>query len=85
MPISETGLEREGDLRKAFPVGNDLEVMVLEVEEGGHRIRLSCKAVHEADQKSEARNYATKQDDRQTEGFGSLADKLRSAMKPGDK
>jgi len=41
--------------------------------------------VHEADQKSEARSYAKKQDDRQTEGFGSLADKLRAAMKPGDK
>ena len=85
VPLSETGVEREGDLRKTFPVGNDLEVMVLDVEEGGRRIRLSCKAVHEADQNREARNYAKKQDDRQTEGFGSLADKLKAAMKPSEK
>jgi small subunit ribosomal protein S1 len=82
VPMAETGVEREGDLRKAFPIGSDLEVMVQEIDDSGRRIRLSCKAVHEADQKSEARNYAKKQDDRQSEGFGSLADKLRNAMKP---
>lgn len=82
VPMAETGVEREGDLRKTFPVGSDLEVMVLEVDDTGRRIRLSCKAVHEADQKSEARDYAKKQDDRQAEGFGSLADKFRNAMKP---
>jgi small subunit ribosomal protein S1 len=82
VPLSETGVEREGDLRNAFPVGSDLEVMVLEVDDAGRRIRLSCKAVHEADQKSEARDYAKMQDDKQSEGFGSLADKLRAAMKP---
>lgn len=85
VPMAETGVEREGDLRKAFPVGSDLEVMVLEIDDGGRRIRLSCKAVHEADQKSEARDYAKKQGDRQTEGFGSLADKFRDAMKPREK
>ena len=82
VPLAETGVEREGDLRKAFPVGSDLEVMVLEVDDAGRRIRLSCKAVHEADQRSEARDYAKKQDVGPAEGFGSLADKLRAAMKP---
>jgi small subunit ribosomal protein S1 len=82
IPLAETGVEREGDLRKAFPVGSDLEVLVLEIDESGRRIRLSRKAVLEADEQKEAREYAEHQDQEQTEGFGSLADKLRAAMRP---
>jgi small subunit ribosomal protein S1 len=80
MPLEETGLEREGDLRKAFPVGSDVEVMVLETDPGGRRIRLSRRAVVEAREKREADEYARRQAGQQTEGFGSLADKLRSAL-----
>ena len=32
IPLAETGVERGSDLRKMFPVGSDVEVMVLEVE-----------------------------------------------------
>jgi small subunit ribosomal protein S1 len=84
VPLAETGVEREGDLRKEFPVGSDLEVIVLEVDDSGRRIRLSRKAVFEADQRREAREYEKRQDDARSEGFGSLADKLRDAMRPRD-
>jgi ribosomal protein S1 len=46
-------LGREADVAKAFPVGADVAVVVLEVDSGGRRIRLSVKAVldaHEADE-----------------------------------
>src|SRR6267143_930422 len=46
--ISETGVDRGGDIRKAFPLGTDVEVIVLEVDPAGRRIQLSRKAVREA-------------------------------------
>jgi small subunit ribosomal protein S1 len=84
MPAAESGRERGTDLRKAFPVGSEIDVMVLDVEEGGRRIRLSHKAVGEAEERREAADYAERQDAGAGEGFGSLADKLRAAMRPGD-
>jgi predicted RNA-binding protein with RPS1 domain len=63
-----------------FPIGSDVEVMVLEVDESSHRIRLSRKAVLEAKEKKEVRDYAERQDKAQSGGFGSLADSLRSAI-----
>jgi ribosomal protein S1 len=80
IPREETGVEKEGDLRKVFPIGSDVEVMVPEVDDSGHRIRLSREAVLEAKEKSAGREYAERQDQVQSEGFGSLADSLRSAF-----
>jgi small subunit ribosomal protein S1 len=82
VPLSETGVEKEADLRKAFPVGGEVEVAVIEVDSATRRIRLSRRAVLEAEEKSEAKEYADRQEGPQSEAFGaSLADKLRSALK----
>src|SRR5687768_16292349 len=35
IPLAETGVDRNVDLRKAFPVGADVEVVILEVDEIG--------------------------------------------------
>lgn len=83
--LTETGVEKESDLRKAFPVGSDVEVIVLDIDPAGRRIQLSRKAVLEAREKSEVREYAEHQDQAQAEGFGSLAGKLRAAMRPPKK
>ena len=83
--LSETGVDRGVDLRKAFPVGTDIEVIVLEIDPDGRRIQLSRKAVLEAAEKSEVREYAGHQDQAQAQGFGSLADKLRAAIRPSKK
>jgi small subunit ribosomal protein S1 len=82
IPLEETGVDRDGDLRKTFPVGSDVEVMVLDVDPGGRKIRLSRKAVLHAKEKQEAREYADRQDEAQGGGggFGSLAESLRKAM-----
>jgi small subunit ribosomal protein S1 len=85
IPLEETGSEREGDLRKLFPVGSSVEVMVLEVDAAGRRIRLSRKAVLEAKEKEEVREYGDRESAAQTGGFGSLAESLRKALdKPGE-
>jgi small subunit ribosomal protein S1 len=85
IPLSETGVAREADVSKAFPVGADVEVVVLEVDPAGRRIRLSVKAVLDAHEAQEVREYTEREDVASADGFGSLADKLRGALTPRKK
>jgi ribosomal protein S1 len=85
MPLSETGIAREADVVKAFPVGADVEVVVLEVDPPGRRIRLSRKAALDAREAEEVREYTERADVAPPEGFGLLADKLRGALKSREK
>ncbi|MGH9327841.1 MAG: S1 RNA-binding domain-containing protein, partial [Terriglobia bacterium] len=80
IPLSETGIGKEGDLRRAFPVGSEVEVIVLESDPSGRRIRLSAKAVMEAREAEEIHEW-TERNPAPTEGLGTFADKLRSALK----
>jgi small subunit ribosomal protein S1 len=81
MPFSETGLDRDADLVKAFPVGSEVEVAVLEADASGRRIRLSRKAVAQQREQEELRAYAARPDATPAASLGSLADKLRDALK----
>jgi small subunit ribosomal protein S1 len=86
IPMSETGIAKDGDVPKAFPIGADVEVVVLEVDPTGRRIRLSAKAVQDAREAEEVREHSEREDAASAaEGFGSLADKLRGALKPRPK
>jgi small subunit ribosomal protein S1 len=86
IPLSETGVTRDGDVARAFPVGSDVEVIVLDVDPPpGRRIRLSVKAVQAAREAEEVRAYTEREDVAPTGGFGSLADKLRGALTPRQK
>ncbi|MGE5359685.1 MAG: S1 RNA-binding domain-containing protein [Bacteroidales bacterium] len=80
IPMSETGVSSEADVRKTFPVGADVEVVVLEVDEAGRRIRLSAKAVLAAHEAEEVREYAEREGRASSERLGTLADKLRGAL-----
>jgi len=81
MPFSESGLDRDADLAKAFPIGSELEVAVLEADSSGRRIRLSRKAVAQQREQAELREYAARPDATPSAPLGSLADKLRDALK----
>ena len=85
MPLSETGVAKEADIVRTFPVGSDVEVIVLEVDASGRRIRVSAKAIHDAREADEVREYSAREDAAPAGGFGSLADKLRGALKPRGK
>jgi small subunit ribosomal protein S1 len=85
IPSSETGVAKEADLTRAFPIGAEVEVIVLEVDPSGRRIRLSAKAVLEAQEAEELRAYTAREDSAASKEFGSLAEKLRSALKPKDR
>ena len=79
IPIRETGVS-EADMRKSFPVGAEVEVVVLEVDAASRRIRLSAKAVQDAKEADEVREYQERAGGAPTGGLGSLADKLRGAL-----
>ncbi len=85
IPLSETGVAKDADVVRAFPVGGDVEVVVLEVDPASRRIRLSAKAVQDARETDEVREYAERRDAAPAEAFGSLADKLRGALEPREK
>ncbi|HKB12539.1 MAG TPA: S1 RNA-binding domain-containing protein, partial [Vicinamibacterales bacterium] len=80
IPMSETGVAKEGDVARVFPIGGDVEVQVLEVDATGRRIRLSAKAIQDAREAEEVREYSERADAVPTGGLGSLADKLRDAL-----
>jgi small subunit ribosomal protein S1 len=78
MPAGESNTQRGTDLKKAFPVGSELEVQVVEVDPAGKRIRLSRKALLEGEERDDAREFAER---RQSQGsFGSIGDKLKAAL-----
>jgi small subunit ribosomal protein S1 len=81
MPFSETGLDRDADLAKAFPMGSEVEVAVLEADASGRRIRLSRKAVAQQREQAELREYEARTDAASETPLGSMADKLRDALK----
>lgn len=85
MPSSETGVDRHADLKKAFPAGTQIEVVILEVDVSARRIRLSLKAVQQAKEVEEVREYTERGDATPAGSFGSLADKLRGSLKPREK
>jgi small subunit ribosomal protein S1 len=86
IPNEETGVDRDADLRKSFPVGSDVEVLVLDVDAAGRRIRLSRKAVLEEAEKRVAQEYAERESEaeRAQGGFGSLAESLRKAIEKSE-
>ena len=81
LPFAETGVDRDADMLKAFPIGSEVEVAVLEVDPTGRRIRLSRKAVAEEHERAELREYAARADSAPAASLGSLADNLRNALK----
>jgi small subunit ribosomal protein S1 len=81
IPLSETAVDRGTDLRKAFPVGSDVEVAVVEIDPTGRRIRLSRKTVAEQRERAELREYTARADAAPRAALGSLADNLRDALK----
>jgi len=82
MPRSMTGAGEGSDLRRAFHVGDDIELSVVTVEQGGRRIRLCKKGVEpEPEEDNTPMAPAERKPDEPQGNFGtSLADKLRAAL-----
>ena len=81
VPNAELGTQRGTDHRKAFPVGSELKVLVLAIEEGGRRIRLSHAQALAHEEKSETQAYI-QTGGKKGDGFGlTLGDLFRQAKK----
>lgn len=81
MPFSEAALAKGEDAAKTYPPGSDVEVIVTEVDAEGRRIRVSRQAVIAAAEAAEVRDYNERTDAASSAQFGSLAEKLQSALK----
>jgi small subunit ribosomal protein S1 len=79
-PEGQAGSVSRQDLRRMFPVGSEIEVVVQEVDAEHRRIGLSVTAVTAAREAEEVREYTERRDDAEPRSLGSLADKLRGAL-----
>ena len=85
IPLSESGVARDANVKRALPAGTLVEVVILDIDAAARRMRLSINAVAQAKEGDEVRDYAERADTAPAGSFGSLADKLRGALTPRDK
>jgi small subunit ribosomal protein S1 len=79
VPTGELSMSRGADPRKTFPAGSELKVMVLAIEEGGRRIRLSHAQALAREEQAETQAYM-RQSPKRGDGFGLT---LGEAIKQG--
>jgi small subunit ribosomal protein S1 len=80
VPNAELGTQRGADHRKMFPTGSEMKVLVLAIEDGGRRIRLSRDKALAHEEQAEAQAYM--KDAAERRGFGmTLGDALNQARK----
>ena len=81
IPNAEMGTTPGTDHRRSFPVGSEVKVLVLDIAEGGRRIRLSRTKALAQEERAETQAYlqdATKKG----QGFGlTLGERLKQARK----
>ena len=75
LPESETGLPRYSDLHKAFKLGENLEVVVIDIDTQ-NRIRVSLVARKQMEERDSYLEFQAKENAR-AGSFGSLADLLK--------
>jgi ribosomal protein S1 len=81
LPAPESGVAKGTDLKRVFRAGQEVDVIVLETDVAGRRLRFSIKAIHDEAEKAEVRDYAARADAAAgSASIGSLADKLRGAL-----
>ena len=79
VPSAELDLPRGADPRKACPLGSEMKVAVLAIEEGGRRIRLSQAQARAREEQAETQAYLRGSTGK-GEGFGqTLGEALRRA------
>src|SRR5712664_540546 len=81
VPVAELATARGTDLRRAFPVGSEIKVLVLAIEEGGRRIRLSHSQALAQEERAETQAYLG-QGAKRGDGFGlTLGERIKQNPK----
>ena len=81
VPTAELSMSRGTDARKAFPAGSEMKVLVLAIEEGGRRIRLSHAQALAREEQAETQAYL-QQGPKRGDGFGlTLGERVKPRSK----
>jgi small subunit ribosomal protein S1 len=81
VPTAELAMSRGADQRKAFPEGSEIKVLVLAIEEGGRRIRLSHAQALAREEQAETQAYM-QQSPKRGDGFGlTLGERIKQSSK----
>ncbi len=81
VPSAELVTPRGGDPRKTFSVGTEIKVLVLAIEEGGRRIRLSHAQALAREEQAETQEYM-REGPKAGGGFGlTLGERMRQARR----
>jgi small subunit ribosomal protein S1 len=81
VPTAELSMSRGADPRKAFPAGSEMKVLVLAIEEGGRRIRLSHAQALAREEQAETQAYL-QQSPKRGDGFGlTLGERVKQRSK----
>ena len=82
VPTGELSMSRGADPRKTFPAGSGIKVMVLAIEEGGRRIRLSHTQALAREEQAETQAYM-RQGPKRGDGFGlTLGEAIKQGRPP---
>jgi len=82
VPTGELSMSRGADPRKTFPAGSEIKVMVLAIEEGGRRIRLSHAQALAREEQAETQAYM-RQSPKRGDGFGlTLGEAIKQGRPP---
>ena len=82
IPNAELVAGRGADPRKAFPAGSEVKVVVLAIEEGGRRIRLSQAQALAREEQAETQAYL-RESTKKGDGFAlTLGERLQQARRP---
>jgi small subunit ribosomal protein S1 len=78
VPASETGTDRGTDMKRAFQLGQELKVQIIEIE-GGGKLRLSVTAAQRAEERADLDAWKKSQQPQGggKKGFGTFADLLK--------
>jgi small subunit ribosomal protein S1 len=81
VPTAELSMSRGTDARKAFPAGSEMKVLVIAIEEGGRRIRLSHTQALAREEQAETQAYL-QQSPKRGDGFGlTLGERVKPRSK----
>jgi len=82
VPSAELGTARGADHRRAFPIGSEMKVLVLAIEDGGRRIRLSREKALAHEEQAETQAY--RKDTARKGGFGMTLGDFLKGRSPHD-
>jgi small subunit ribosomal protein S1 len=81
VPTGELSMSRGADARKTFPIDSEIKVLVLAIEEGGRRIRLSHAQALAREEQAETQAYM-QQSPKRGDGFGlTLGERIKQGSK----